>query len=49
MAELTIYEYAGGAAAFQHLVERFYRKVRVDVLLAPLFENFTDEHVRRVR
>src|SRR5262245_18992007 len=44
----TLYEYAGGAPAFQRLVERFYAKARVDPLLAALFARFTDEHVRRV-
>jgi hemoglobin len=48
MSTQTIYEYAGGAAAFQRLLERFYAKVREDALLAPLFAGFTDAHVRRV-
>jgi len=48
MTEPTIYEYAGGAPAFQRLVERFYAKARADELLEPLFAHFTDEHVRRV-
>lgn len=48
MSTVTIYDYAGGAAAFQRLVEQFYEKVRRDPLVAPLFEHFTDEHVRNV-
>ena len=48
MGAVTIYEYAGGAGAFQRLVERFYARVRVDPLLAGLFACFTDEHARRV-
>jgi hemoglobin len=48
MTDPTIYDCAGGGSAFQRLVERFYEKVRVDPLLAPLFVHFTDEHVRRV-
>jgi hemoglobin len=48
MSDPTIFEYAGGEAAFQRLVERFYPKVRADALLAPLFAHFTDEHARRV-
>jgi hemoglobin len=48
MSTQSIYEYAGGAAAFQRLVERFYPKVRADALLAPLFAHFTDEHAQRV-
>src|SRR5262249_20080145 len=41
MTDPTIYEYAGGAAAFQRLVERFYPKIRADALLAPLFAHLT--------
>ena len=48
MSTVTIYEYAGGADAFQQLVEQFYEKVQRDPLVAPLFARFTDEHVRNV-
>jgi hemoglobin len=44
----TIYEFAGGAPAFQQLTLAFYYKVTAEPLLAPLFTDFTQEHIDRV-
>ena len=33
----TLYEWAGGSAAFARLLTRFYDRVTQDALLAPLF------------
>jgi hemoglobin len=48
MNAISIYEYAGGAEAFQRVCERFYSKVKQDPLVSPLFDQFTDKHVRNV-
>ncbi|MEU4805615.1 group II truncated hemoglobin [Actinosynnema sp. NPDC023587] len=40
----TVYEWAGGAEAFERLTEVFYRKVMVDDLIAPLFRRMKPEH-----
>jgi hemoglobin len=45
---VTIYDYAGGADAFQRLTEAFYAKVMRESLLSPLFEHFTDDHIHNV-
>jgi hemoglobin len=44
----TIFEYAGGAPAFQKLTNAFYAKVTADPQLQPVFKDFTDEHIERV-
>jgi hemoglobin len=44
----TLYEWAGGSAAFERLTEAFYRKVRVDPLLARLFAAMPDDHPHHV-
>lgn len=33
----TLYEWAGGEAAFDRLTEAFYRQVRADEILGPIF------------
>lgn len=48
MATKTIFEYAGGMAAFDRLTTAFYGKVVDDPLLAPVFTHMTDENVRGV-
>ena len=48
MAVPTLYEWAGGAAALGRLTEAFYRKVRADPLLAPLFAAMPADHPRHV-
>ncbi|GAA3286419.1 oxidoreductase [Dactylosporangium vinaceum] len=44
----TLYEWAGGSAAFEKLCEAFYRQVRVDDVLAPVFAHMDAEHPRFV-
>lgn len=48
MAAPTLYEWAGGSAAFERLTEEFYRRVRVDPLLAPLFAGMPADHPHHV-
>jgi hemoglobin len=45
---VTIFEYLGGAPALLELTETFYKKVKADALLQPVFKDFTDDHVHRV-
>jgi hemoglobin len=40
----TVYEWAGGDAAFERLTAAFYRRVVDDPLLAPLFEHLSPDH-----
>jgi hemoglobin len=40
----TVYEWAGGAEAFERLTTVFYKKVVDDELLAPLFRYMKEEH-----
>ena len=44
----TLYEWAGGAEAFERLTAVFYRRVRADELLAPLFANMPEDHPHHV-
>jgi hemoglobin len=44
----TLYEWAGGAAAFERLTEAFYGRVREDELLAPLFRRMPSDHPAHV-
>lgn len=44
----TIYEWAGGAPAFERLTEEFYRRVREDELLAPMFRRMSPDHPKDV-
>jgi hemoglobin len=44
----TLYEWAGGSAAFERLTAAFYRKVRADPLLAPLFAEMPEDHPHHV-
>lgn len=44
----SIYEFAGGAPAFHRLTQDFYEKVIVDPLLAPVFVDFTQQHIDHV-
>jgi len=48
MATKTIFEVAGGMAAFDRLTSAFYGKVVDDPVLAPVFTHMTDENVRGV-
>jgi hemoglobin len=40
----TLFDWAGGAAALDRLTARFYSKVRVDPLLAPVFAHMDEKH-----
>lgn len=44
----TLYEWAGGSEAFDRLTAAFYRQVREDDVLGPVFEQMPDEHPRHV-
>ncbi|RBQ13910.1 antibiotic biosynthesis monooxygenase [Spongiactinospora rosea] len=44
----TIYQWAGGTAAFERLMETFYDKVLKDDLIGPLFAHMHPEHPRYV-
>jgi hemoglobin len=44
----TLYDWAGGAEAFERLTETFYRKVRPDPLIGPLFRHMDEHHPQYV-
>jgi len=44
----TLYEWAGGMAAFEKLTEVFYTKVLLDPLLEPVFRHMSTEHRKHV-
>lgn len=44
----TPYEWAGGDAAFGRLTEAFYRRVRADDVLAPVFAHMDPDHPAHV-
>src|SRR5207245_10170579 len=44
----TLYEWIGGMPAIERLMDSFYRKVRQDGVLAPLFAHMNAEHPRHV-
>lgn len=44
----TLYEWAGGSAAFDRLTEAFYARVTKDDLLGPLFAGMDQQHPRYV-
>jgi hemoglobin len=44
----SVWEWAGGDAAFERLTECFYRRVRADELLAPVFAHMPDDHPHHV-
>jgi hemoglobin len=44
----TLAEWAGGGAAFQALTERFYQKVPLDSILAPVFADMDPRHAQHV-
>ena len=46
MDELTLYEWAGGTAAFRRLLDRFYDRVESDDLLSPFFPGGVSEEHR---
>lgn len=44
----TLYEWAGGMEAFDRLTTAFYKRVRADDLVGPLFANMPDDHPHHV-
>ena len=44
----TLYDWAGGGAAFERLTELFYAKVREDDLLEPVFRGMDADHPKHV-
>lgn len=44
----TLYEWAGGEAAFQNLFRVFYDNVLKDELIGPVFRNMSKDHPRHV-
>jgi hemoglobin len=44
----TLYEWAGGMESFERLTEAFYRRVRADEVVGPLFANMPDDHPHHV-
>ena len=44
----TLYEWAGGSAAFERLTETFYSKVGVDDVVGPLFADMDSHHPQYV-
>jgi hemoglobin len=44
----TLYDWAGGADAFERLTEAFYGKVKQDDLLEPIFRRMDADHPKRV-
>jgi hemoglobin len=44
----TVYEWAGGKAAFERLTDAFYDRVQADDLLAPVFAHMSPAHARNV-
>jgi hemoglobin len=44
----SIFEVAGGAPAFEALTSHFYKEVKADPLLAPVFASFSAEHAKNV-
>src|SRR6266699_3601584 len=44
----TLYEWAGGMPAIERLMDSFYRKVRQDAVLGPLFAHMSEDHPRHV-
>jgi hemoglobin len=44
----TLYEWAGGTDAFERLTAAFYKRVRQDELVGPLFANMPEDHPHNV-
>jgi len=44
----TLYEWAGGAEAFDRLTVRFYERVRADEIVGALFADMPDDHPHHV-
>jgi hemoglobin len=44
----SLYEWAGGADAFLRLTDAFYRRVRADEIVGPLFAHMPEDHPAHV-
>lgn len=44
----TLYDWAGGTAAFERLTATFYEKVKQDHLLEPVFRGMDEDHPKHV-
>jgi hemoglobin len=44
----TLYEWAGGMESFERLTEAFYKRVRADDIVGPLFANMPGDHPHHV-
>ena len=44
----SLYEWVGGEPALQRLTEAFYRRVRPDPLVGPLFGHMDEDHAKYV-
>jgi hemoglobin len=44
----SLYEWAGGMPIFEKLFDKFYDKVLVDEILAPVFKHMSSQHVLHV-
>jgi hemoglobin len=44
----TLFEWIGGMSAIERLMGLFYRRIRDDALLAPVFEHMAPEHADHV-
>jgi hemoglobin len=44
----TLYDWAGGAEAFERLTTAFYERVRGDEILSPVFAHMADDHPHHV-
>jgi hemoglobin len=48
MTTPTLYEWAGGTEAFERLTAAFYKRVREDELVGPLFADMPEDHPHNV-
>jgi hemoglobin len=44
----TLFEWVGGGKAFERLTDAFYRRVRADEVVGPLFAEMPDDHSHNV-
>jgi hemoglobin len=44
----TLFEWAGGMESFDRLTEAFYKRVRADEVVGPLFAHMPDDHPHHV-
>jgi hemoglobin len=44
----TVYEWAGGQEALERLTEAFYKRVRADDILGPIFAHMPEDHPQHV-